>query len=318
MLTPLTGKGAPFVLFFAATLVTSLVAGVGPALLCLAISLPLAAAVFVMPAGYSASQAAFQALLYGVDGLIIVYLTLLTTRRRQSLQDANQQLEAANEERAQSLARVRDTIELAPDAYFLADLDCAVHRREPGRLPAPRLFARRAGREDHLRHHPAQGRGAARSGQGRAAGAGKRDKVEWELKRKDGTLVPVEVSSNILPDGRWQAFIRDISERKRIEDVRQIFVSLLDNSSDFIGIADPEGKPIYLNAAGRRMIGLAPDFPVEQMQIQDCYPPELRDVRHRCHPQDDDRARRVVRRDGTSERAHAREDPGLGHPFHDS
>ena len=55
-----------------------------------------------------------------------------------------------------------------------------------------------------------------------------------------------------------------------------MFVSLLDNSVDFIGIADPTGKPIYLNAAGRRMIGLAPDFPVEELQIQDCYPPEIR------------------------------------------
>ena len=101
-------------------------------------------------------------------------------------------------------------------------------------------------------------------------------KNEWRLKRKDGTLVPVEVSANILDDGRWQAFVRDISERKRIEDQRQVFVSLLDNSVDFIGIADPTGKPIYLNAAGRRMIGLAPDFPVEELQIQDCYPPEIR------------------------------------------
>jgi PAS domain S-box-containing protein len=39
-------------------------------------------------------------------------------------------------------------------------------------------------------------------------------RAEWNQKRKDGTLVPVEVSSNILADGRWQAFVRDISERK--------------------------------------------------------------------------------------------------------
>ena len=84
------------------------------------------------------------------------------------------------------------------------------------------------------------------------------------------------MSSNILPDGRWQAFARDITERRRIEDERQVFVSLLENSSDFIGIADPTGKPVYLNPAGRRMVGLAPDFPVEQVQIEDCYPKELR------------------------------------------
>ena len=39
---------------------------------------------------------------------------------------------------------------------------------------------------------------------------------------------------------------------------------------------DPAGKPIYLNAAGRRDDRLAPDFPVEDLQIQDCYPPEIR------------------------------------------
>ena len=84
------------------------------------------------------------------------------------------------------------------------------------------------------------------------------------------------MSANILGDGRWQAFVRDITERRRVEDQRQVFGSLLDNSVDFIGIADPIGKPIDLNAAGRRMIGLAPDFPVEELQIEDCYPPEIR------------------------------------------
>ena len=99
---------------------------------------------------------------------------------------------------------------------------------------------------------------------------------EWTLIRKDGTPLPVEVSANILADGRWQAFVRDISERRRRDDERRVFVSLLENSSDFIGIADPNGKPIYLNPAGRRMVGLAPDYPVEQTQILDYYPPEER------------------------------------------
>jgi PAS domain-containing protein len=47
------------------------------------------------------------------------------------------------------------------------------------------------------------------------------DRAEWTQIRKDGIFVPVEASSNILPDGRWQAFVRDISERKRIEDERE-------------------------------------------------------------------------------------------------
>jgi K+-sensing histidine kinase KdpD len=41
-LTPFTGTGAPFVLFFATVLVTSMVGGVGPGICALLISLPLA------------------------------------------------------------------------------------------------------------------------------------------------------------------------------------------------------------------------------------------------------------------------------------
>ena len=40
---------------------------------------------------------------------------------------------------------------------------------------------------------------------------------DWTLLHKDGHYLPVEVSAKILPDGRWQAFVRDISRRKRIE-----------------------------------------------------------------------------------------------------
>lgn len=64
--------------------------------------------------------------------------------------------------------------------------------------------------------------------------------------------------------------------RQKAEDERQVFVSLIENSSDFIGIADPTGKPIYVNPAGRRMVGLAADASVEETQIADYYPPEER------------------------------------------
>ena len=59
-------------------------------------------------------------------------------------------------------------------------------------------------------------------------------------------------------------------------DERRIFGALIENSSDFIGIADPDGKPVYLNPAGRRMVGLSEDFPVVGTQILDYYPPDQR------------------------------------------
>jgi PAS domain S-box-containing protein len=276
LLSPLTGSGAPFVLFFAAVLVTSLYVGTGPGLFALVIGLPLAAYMFVVRAGHPVSQAAFQALLYAVDGVIILYLTALADRRRRTLDQANRDLRRLSDDAARSEMRTREVIELSPDAFFLSDLDarltdvnqaaCRMVGYERDELLGKKIF-------DII---PAEDADRLKATRTELLVPGATTKGEWTLKRKDGALVPVEVSANILHGGRWQAFIRDISERKGIEDQRQVFVSLLDNSVDFIGIADPTGKPIYLNAAGRRMIGLAPDFPIDRLQIQDCYPPELR------------------------------------------
>jgi len=52
---------------------------------------------------------------------------------------------------------------------------------------------------------------------------------EWTLKRKDGTLIPVEVTGKTLPDGRWQAFVRDVSRRRQREEALRQATSLLDS-----------------------------------------------------------------------------------------
>src|SRR6185369_7997595 len=122
-LTPFTGTGAPFVLFFAAVLVTSMVAGIGPGICALLIGMPLAAYMFVTRAGYPPFQAASQALLFATDGFVVIYLTHLMRKGRQAAQDANRQLLSANEEITRSMAHTREVIELSPDAFFQADLE---------------------------------------------------------------------------------------------------------------------------------------------------------------------------------------------------
>jgi len=276
LLSPVTGNAAPFVLFFAALLATSLYAGTGPAFLALVISVPLAGYLLVVRTGATVSQASVHSLLYALDGLIVLYVTELMSRRRRRLDDTNQTLRRLSDEAGRAEAHAREIIELSPDAFFLADLDarltdvnraaCRLLGYERDELVGMTIF-------DVILAEDAARLEATRS---ELLIPGATIKSEWDLKRKDGTLVPTEVSANILDDGRWQAFIRDITDRRRTDDQRQVFVSLLDNSVDFIGVADPAGRPIYLNAAGRRMIGLAPDFPVETLQIEDCYPPELR------------------------------------------
>jgi PAS domain S-box-containing protein len=50
--------------------------------------------------------------------------------------------------------------------------------------------------------------------------------------------------------------VRDITERKRAEVERQKFVTLIENSTDFIGICDLDGVPFFVNRAGWEMVGL--------------------------------------------------------------
>jgi PAS domain S-box-containing protein len=262
VLEPLTGTGAPFVLFFGCVVATSVWAGPGPGILTTLLSMPIGAFVFVVRAGFTTGQALTQSALFAVDALVVVYLSMLMTRARRRAE--------------RSEAQQRDIVDLAPDAFFLADLEGRFKDVNQG---ACRLLG--YSREELLGKTIADlipPEDLPRLAKVRASllEPGRVEKSEWRQRRKDGSLVPVEVSSNILPDGRWQAFVRDISDRKRVEDERQIHVSLLDASSDFIGIADPTGKPIYLNPAGRRMVGLSADHVVETTQISDYYPVEER------------------------------------------
>lgn len=57
---------------------------------------------------------------------------------------------------------------------------------------------------------------------------------------------------------------------------RSIFAAFAEHSSDFIGIADARGVPVYVNPAGRAMVGMSPDFPIETTSIHDYYPPAAR------------------------------------------
>ncbi len=48
---------------------------------------------------------------------------------------------------------------------------------------------------------------------------------------------------------------RDITNRKQVEEERQNFVSLVENSSDFIAIASLDGEGWYINKAGLNLVG---------------------------------------------------------------
>jgi PAS domain S-box-containing protein len=262
LLQPLTGHGAPFVLFFGAMLVTSLLAGAAAGLLVLLVSLPLAAVAFAIPAGATLHQAAFQALLYGVDGLIVIHLTRLARNARR---------------------RTRDIIELAPDAYFQATLDgrlvdvnqsaCDLLGYQRGDLLGKAIL-------DLAPPEDAPGliaveRALLKPGTVHAG--------EWTLRHKDGALVPIEVGANILPGGRWQAFARGIAERRRAEAERQRTTARLRESEEQfrlvfeaapIGVAlvGLDGRFVRINRAFCEMLGYTSDE-LERLSYQEITAP---------------------------------------------
>lgn len=68
----------------------------------------------------------------------------------------------------------------------------------------------------------------------------------------------------------------DITDIKKAEDERQKFVSLIENSTDFIGIANNKQQAIYINKAGRDLVGIKTIEAVKKTKIMDYFLPKER------------------------------------------
>ncbi|MBE9010277.1 PAS domain-containing protein [Pseudanabaenaceae cyanobacterium LEGE 13415] len=68
----------------------------------------------------------------------------------------------------------------------------------------------------------------------------------------------------------------DISDRKQAELEIRKFASLAANSTEFIGMCDLNLVPIYVNPAGRQMVGLEASDDVSRLNVTDFYFPEDR------------------------------------------
>ncbi len=72
---------------------------------------------------------------------------------------------------------------------------------------------------------------------------------EWQLRHKDGHYVPVEVSSNILANGQWQALVRDITQRRATENYMRLTSVVIDNTREAVMVTDAGKNIIMINTA---------------------------------------------------------------------
>jgi diguanylate cyclase (GGDEF)-like protein/PAS domain S-box-containing protein len=174
-----------------------------------------------------------------------------------TVQDITERRHADEALRA-SEARFRELVELAPDGIFIADLDgrytdvngagCRMlgYAREEivGKTIIDLIPPEDIGRLEQSKGQMLQGASHV---------------AEWTLRRKDGTHLPVEVSANILPDGRWQGFVRDISERKRAEERLRQAAAVFSSTMEGIVITDADVNIVAVNRAYTSITGFIPE-----------------------------------------------------------
>jgi PAS domain S-box-containing protein len=78
---------------------------------------------------------------------------------------------------------------------------------------------------------------------------------ERYLTKKDGGKILVEMTSKMLPDGAFQCFMRDISERKRAEDTLITLNQAIEQSPDSIVITNTKGEIEYVNPIIEKLSG---------------------------------------------------------------
>ena len=110
--------------------------------------------------------------------------------------------------------------------------------------------------------------------------AGRRiEHFETERVRKDGQRISVSLTVSPVRDDQGTVvgaskIVRDITDRKLAESERQKFVTLVENSTDFIGICDLNAVPIFVNKAGLQMVGLDSLEEARTVHVRDFFFPE--------------------------------------------
>jgi PAS domain S-box-containing protein len=97
--------------------------------------------------------------------------------------------------------------------------------------------------------------------------------------RKDGGVIWVEIAATLLRDEsgrplRVLSVVQDVTARKHAELERGRLVSVVESSPDVISIHDVDGRALYINEAGRGLLGLESLAEVQGLSLLDTVHPD--------------------------------------------
>ncbi len=113
-----------------------------------------------------------------------------------------------------------------------------------------------------------------RTGEAKVIGIGKRAVG----RRKDGSTFPIDLSvSEFFLEGqrRFTGIVRDLTAQQQAEEHRARLIAVLEATPDFVGICGADLHPLFINRAGRKMVGVGEDEDVTRAHVRDYYSDEV-------------------------------------------
>ena len=97
---------------------------------------------------------------------------------------------------------------------------------------------------------------------------------EGGIRRRDGTILPVQIAARLLTGSRRLVRFRDLSARRLTEDGEWTFRSLVESAQDVIFISDVTGRFVYVNSAAAATLGMTQDAVIGK-SVDELFPPSV-------------------------------------------